>query len=77
MVRKKPTDKKLNALKKYSALNRQPQRVRDKLFDQDDFFDAWDLVQVKTVWPRSILKITCLSSKYIVGTEKNVTYVTF
>ena len=47
MVRKKPTDKKLNALKKYSALNRQPQRVRDKLFDQDDFFDAWDLVQVK------------------------------
>lgn len=47
MVRKRPTDKKLNALKKYSALNRQPQRVRDKLFDQDDFFDAWDLVQVK------------------------------
>jgi transposase len=47
IVRKKPTDKKINTLKKYSALNRQPQKVQDKLFDQDDFFDARDLVQVK------------------------------
>jgi len=42
-----PADKKRNALRKYAALNRQPQRVRDELFDRDDFFDARDLVQVK------------------------------
>ncbi len=47
MAAKKPAQKKLNALKKYSALNRQPQRVGDELFAQDDFFDPWDLVQVK------------------------------
>ena len=47
MAGKKPPDKKLNALKKYSALNRRPQKVQDELFQQDDFFDARDLVQVK------------------------------
>lgn len=47
MAGKRPAEKKLNALKKYSALNRQPQRVCDELFAQDDFFDPWDLVQVK------------------------------
>ncbi|WP_320043032.1 helix-turn-helix domain containing protein [uncultured Desulfobacter sp.] len=44
---KKTTNEKINALKKYSALNPQPQKIRDALFDQDDFFDARDLVQVK------------------------------
>jgi transposase len=47
MAEKRPAEKKLKALKKYSALNHQPQRVCDELFDQDDFFDPWDLVQVK------------------------------
>jgi len=47
MERKRPSHKKLKSLKRYSALNRQPQRVQDDLFHQDDFFDARDLVQVK------------------------------
>lgn len=47
MAKKKVSDQKRNALEKHAALNRQPQRVKDKLFDQDDFFDARDLVQVK------------------------------
>lgn len=47
MAKKRPWDEKQKALEKHSALNRQPQRIKDKLFDQDDFFDARDLVQVK------------------------------
>jgi len=47
MAIKKPWDEKQSALEKHAALNRYPQRVKDKLFDQDNFFDARDLVQVK------------------------------
>ena len=47
MTKNKPSEKKLDALKKHSSLNRHPWRVKDKLFDRDDFFDARDLVQVK------------------------------
>jgi transposase len=47
MAGKKPSDEKRKSLEKHAALNRQPQRVKNKLFGQDDFFDARDLVQVK------------------------------
>jgi transposase len=47
MAIKKPEDEKQSALEKHAALNRHPQRVKDKLFGQDNFFDARDLVQVK------------------------------
>ncbi len=42
-----PPDPKLEALKKRGAVNPQPQRVRDPLFEADEFFDARDLVQVR------------------------------
>ena len=38
MAIKKPGDEKQSALEKHAALNRYPQRVKDKLFDQDNFF---------------------------------------
>jgi transposase len=40
-------ESKLEALKKRGAVNPHPQRVRDPLFEADDFFDARDLVQVR------------------------------
>lgn len=42
-----PPESKLEALKKRGAVNPHPQRVRDGLFEADDFFDARDLVQVR------------------------------
>jgi transposase len=42
-----PPDSKLEALKKRGAVNPHPQRVRDPLFEADEFFDARDLVQVR------------------------------
>lgn len=47
MTTKKTEDEKQSALERHAALNRHPHRVKDKLFEQDDFFDARDLVQVK------------------------------
>jgi transposase len=41
------TDAKLQFLKSHSALHRHPQRVRDKLFADSEFFDPRDLVQVR------------------------------
>jgi transposase len=41
------TDAKLRFLKSRSALHRHPQRVRDKLFADSEFFDPRDLVQVR------------------------------
>ena len=43
----KRTDAKTEALKKQRALNPRPQKVSDELFQQSEFFDARDLVQVK------------------------------
>jgi transposase len=40
-------DPKTASLREQGALNRHPERVRDKLFVEHDFFDARDLVQVK------------------------------
>lgn len=40
-------DPKTDALREQGALNPHPDRVRDKLFVEHDFFDARDLVQVK------------------------------
>jgi hypothetical protein len=42
-----PADPKWEALHKDGALNSHPEKVRDELFLDRDFFDARDLVQVK------------------------------
>ena len=41
------TDAKLRFLKSQNALHRHPQRVRDPLFADSEFFDPHDLVQVR------------------------------
>jgi transposase len=43
----KRREEKMKALREHSSLNPRPDRVTDALFEQDDFFDARDLVQVK------------------------------
>lgn len=43
---KKP-DRKMEVLRSKGALNIRPERVRDPLFQENEFFDARDLVQVK------------------------------
>ena len=43
---KKPSGKKLY-LKEQGMLNAHPDRVRDQLFLENDFFDPQDLLQVK------------------------------
>jgi transposase len=40
-------DPKTDVLREQRALNPHPDRVRDKLFTENEFFDARDLVQVK------------------------------
>ncbi len=47
MTKKKISDTKARALSEQGCLNLRPQDVDDPLFDQDRFFDARDLVQVK------------------------------
>jgi transposase len=47
MVEKKSDDPKSKALQKHSALNPLPDRVKDSLFQENEFFDLRDLVQVK------------------------------
>ena len=41
------TDAKRQALQQTGSLNRYPEAVQDPLFQQGDFFDARDMVQVK------------------------------
>ena len=41
------TEDKKVSLRQHSALNRQPDDVSDPLFQDNDFFDAYDLLQVK------------------------------
>ena len=43
----KPACPKLQTLKKNRTLNPHPERVTDPLFQEEDFFDARDLLQVK------------------------------
>src|SRR5581483_12096406 len=47
MAKRRPPDPKLEALRQNGTLNPHPERVRDPLFAEDDFFDGRDLVQVK------------------------------
>lgn len=42
-----PANAKLEALRKQGALNTRPERVKDPLFRENEFFDPNDLVQVK------------------------------
>ena len=44
---KKPEDPKRKALREQGTLNRQPEKVTDGLFQENDFFDPRDLIQVK------------------------------
>ena len=41
------TEPKIQALRQSGTLNPRPQQVRDELFQEKEFFDARDLVQVK------------------------------
>ncbi len=57
MVRpQKPTDDKIQSLKKYGALNPHPHKVVEKMFSdsQLEFFDPRDLVQVKYEMLRAV-----------------------
>lgn len=47
MPRKNANSGKRDALRRQRCLNPRPERVADSLFQQRDFFDAHDLVQVK------------------------------
>jgi transposase len=47
MPRKNASSAKRDALRRQSTLNPHPERVNDPLFQQSDFFDPDDLVQVK------------------------------
>jgi transposase len=47
MTRRKPSDRKIEALKSRGCLLPHPERVKDPLFEQEGFFDPRDSVQVK------------------------------
>lgn len=47
MPTKKANSSKREALRRRGCLNPRPQQVQDPLFQQNEFFDAHDLVQVK------------------------------
>lgn len=47
MPKRPPGDPKIDALKELGALNPHPHAVSDTSFQESDFFDARDLVQVK------------------------------
>lgn len=44
---KKPEDPKRKALRDQGVLNRHPERVSDEQFQENEFFDPRDLIQVK------------------------------
>jgi len=52
---KKPNDSKSEALQKQGCLNRRPEQVKSELFQQSDFFDPRDLLQVKYEMLRQVL----------------------
>lgn len=47
MAQPRRRDAKLEALREEGSLNPRPERVQDKLFAENEFFDARDLIQVK------------------------------
>ncbi|MFA4948895.1 MAG: helix-turn-helix domain-containing protein [Candidatus Krumholzibacteriia bacterium] len=47
MITKKKPDRKAEALRSKGSLNPRPARVTDPLFQENEFFDARDMVQVK------------------------------
>jgi transposase len=47
MSNENDSEPKADALRRRGVLNRNPERVTDALFQEDEFFDARDLVQVK------------------------------
>lgn len=47
MTTRKPSKRKLEALREHGCLNPKPEVVEDKLFVTTDFFDPNDLLQVK------------------------------
>lgn len=47
MAERRRSDTKLEALRQRGTLNPRPERVRDELFHQTEFFDARDLLQLK------------------------------
>jgi transposase len=47
MADRRRSDAKRDALQQHGTLNRRPERVTDELFQQSEFFDARDLLQVK------------------------------
>jgi len=47
---------KSGALRKHHALNPQPENIRDELFEQLEFFDPRDLVQIKYEMLRRVCK---------------------
>ena len=57
LVKNKDLDKKkLEILKKYGALNLRPERVKDTLFLEEEFFDPHDLMQTKYEMLRRVQK---------------------
>jgi transposase len=49
-----PDRRKIEALRSSGALNRYPERVRHPLFAEHDFFDPYDLVQLKYETVRAV-----------------------
>ena len=47
MATRKPTQRKLKALREHGCLNPRPEIVKDELFLTTGFFDPYDLLQVK------------------------------
>ena len=47
LAKRKPSRRKLNALRAHDSLNPRPEAVKDELFVTMDFFDPNDLLQVK------------------------------
>jgi transposase len=44
---KRPEDPKRKALREQGVLNRHPEKVTDEVFQENEFFDPRDLIQVK------------------------------
>ena len=68
MPKRPRSDPKIDALRQRRALNSRPQRVTDSLFQENDFFDPRDLVQVKYEMVRRVeadrQSVTSVSSSF-------------
>jgi transposase len=56
MSKSSQTDSKLQALREQGSLNPHPEKVRDPLFMEEEFFDPRDVVQVKYEMIRRVRK---------------------